>query len=392
MIACCNKPLPPAGALFYRMFPVVKGAYRMQIDFAASPLVMKFGRPRLLFQYETHMTYLRKRTPLHYWLLIIIGIIGIGVLGHMLIEGYGFFDALYMVVITITTIGYHEVRPLSDTGKMFNVLFIIASFSTFTFILARITQYILSGEMSLYYTQKRLMQTLEKMENHVVICGFGRNGRQAAKTLKAHKIPFVVVERENESMKQYAREDDSLLYLAGDATDDEVLIQAGVKRARSVLITLPEDADNVFIVLSARSLNPKLQIISRASNHSATAKLYKAGADSVIMPDMIGGTHMATLVSKPDVIEFIDFLSGEAGEAIHIEAVAYDQLPAPIRDKPLKAIMDWKKTGVNCIGVKDEEGRFRINPPDDIVIAKGMKVMVLGTREQITQMKRNVGD
>ena len=148
----------------------------------------------------------------------------------------------------------------------------------------------------------------------------------------------------------------------------------------------------MFIVLSARSLNPALQIISRASSHSASAKLYKAGASNVIMPDMIGGTHMATLVSKPDVIEFIDFLSGEAGEAIHIEAVSYEQLPPSIRDSPLKAIMDWKKSGVNCIGVKDEEGCFRINPPDSIVIAKGMKVMVLGTREQIAEMKRNVGE
>jgi voltage-gated potassium channel len=297
-----------------------------------------------------------------------------------------------MVIITITTIGYHEVRPLSEPGKIFNVVFIIASFSTFTFILAKMTQYVLSGEMALYYTKKRLMQILEKMENHVVICGFGRNGRQAAKTLKAHRIKFVVVEKDPESMKLHVREDQSLIYVTGDATDDDTLIEAGVKRAQAVLITLPEDADNVFIVLSARSLNPKLQIISRASNPSATAKLYKAGADNVIMPDMIGGTHMATLVSKPDVIEFIDFLSGEAGEAIHIEAVAYDQLPDTIRDKPLNAVMDWKKTGVNCIGVKDEKGQFRINPPDSIVISKGMKVIVLGTREQIAEMKMNVGD
>jgi voltage-gated potassium channel len=146
----------------------------------------------------------------------------------------------------------------------------------------------------------------------------------------------------------------------------------------------------VFIVLSARSLNPHLQIISRASNQSATAKLYKAGANSVIMPDMIGGTHMATLVSKPDVIEFIDFLSGEDGEAIHIEAVGYDKLPWAIRDKTLKDIMDWKKTGVNCIGIKDKNGKFCINPPDDIVISQGMKVIVLGTREQIISMQKNV--
>jgi hypothetical protein len=129
----------------------------------------------------------------------------------------------------------------------------------------------------------------------------------------------------------------------------------GIGRAKAILVAWPVDACNVFIVLPARSLNAKLQIINGASNQSASAKLYKAGADSVILPEMIGGTHMATLLSKPDVIAFIDFLSSEEGEAIHIVAVSYDQLPSQIRDKPLKFVMDWKKTGVNCIGVKDKK-------------------------------------
>jgi voltage-gated potassium channel len=338
------------------------------------------------------MLNVKKPGPLTEWILLIASVLLFGMCGYMLIEGYQLFDAFYMALITITTIGYHEVRPLSEAGRVFNAIFIITSFSIFTFVLARITQYIMSGEMALYYTKKRLMEALEKMSDHVVVCGFGRNGRQAAKTLKAHKMKFVVIEKDAEAIRQHAHEDHSLLYLTGNATDDDVLIQAGVQRAKAILITLPQDADNVFIVLSARSLNPKLQIISRASSQGATAKLYKAGANSVIMPDMIGGTHMATLVSKPDVIEFIDFLSGEAGEAIHIEAVGYEQLPSTIRDRTLKDIMDWKKTGVNCIGIKDQHGKFCINPPDEIVIAEGMKVIVLGTREQIAEMKRNVGE
>jgi voltage-gated potassium channel len=236
------------------------------------------------------------------------------------------------------------------------------------------------------------MRELESMRNHVIICGFGRNGQQAAKTLRAHKIDFVVVEKNDEAMKHHKQDDPSLIYLAGDATEDDLLLRAGVEKAQAVLITLPEDADNVFIVLSARSLNPDVHIISRASHQSATAKLYKAGANNVVMPDMIGGTHMATLVSKPDVIEFIDFLSGEDGEAIHIEAVGYNKLPMAIRDKSLRQIMDWKRTGVNCIGIKDETGKFCINPPEDIVISKGMKVIVLGTKDQIAEMKRNVGE
>lgn len=338
------------------------------------------------------MLQLVKKPPIKRWILTLVFVVFLGVFGYMIIDGFNFLDALYMAMVTITTIGYHEIRPLSEQGKVFNVIFIITSFSTISFLLAKLTQYVVSGDLSQYFKYKRIMQALEQKDNHVIICGFGRNGQQAAKTLKVHKMDYVVIEKDPETMEHYRQHDPDVTYLLGDATEDETLVKAGVQRAKAILVTLPEDADNVFIVLSARSLNPNLQIVGRASHQSATAKLYKAGANNVIMPDMIGGTHMATLVSKPDVIEFIDFLSGEEGEAIHIEAVNYDQLPPHVRDKSLLEVMNWKKTGVNCIGVKDELGRFNINPPDSTIITYGMKVIVLGTREQIAQMKKNVGE
>lgn len=337
------------------------------------------------------MAKLRKRMPLLRWFTIILSVIFFGTAGFMIIEHYSFLDAIYMVIITITTIGYHEIKPLSDGGRIFNIVLIITSFSTLTYIVARITQYIVSGEMISYFKNRTIMQAIEKKQDHVVICGFGRNGQQAARTLKAQKIDFVVIEKNIDVMKDWLQDDASLVYIQDDATDDDALIKARVQYARAMLITLPEDADNVFIVLSGRSLNPDMQIISRASHPGATAKLYKAGANNVIMPDVIGGTHMATLVSKPDVLEFIDFLSGEDGESIHIESVSYQKLPSAIRDKTLKDIMDWKKTGVNCIGIKDENGKFIINPPDSTVISKDMTVIVLGTRDQIAEMKINVG-
>jgi len=182
----------------------------------------------------------------------------------------------------------------------------------------------------------------------------------------------------------------TLIFLLGDATEDEVLKRAGIENARALITALPEDADNVFIVLSARAMNNTIQIISRASDYSSILKLKKAGANNVIMPDRIGGTHMATLVSKPDVVEFIDFLSGEEGEPIHIESVAYEHLPDEVKDKSLKDVMNWQKTGVNCIGIKNAEGKFLINPPDEIVIEKGMRVIVLGTKRQIDEMKGNL--
>lgn len=333
---------------------------------------------------------LKKPSSIVIWFGIILLIILIGISGFMLIEGLRFFDALYMTIITITTIGYMEVKPLSDAGRLFNIFFIITSFATFTYALATLTRYIASGEMNSYFKNRKLMQALDKLHNHVIICGFGRNGQQAAKTLKAHHVEHVVIDYKERNIDDYLHHDPNLLYVKGDATDDALLKQAGVERAKSLICALPTDADNVFIVLSARSINSQLQIISRASDASSVHKLKKAGADSVIMPDKIGGKHMATLVSKPDVVEFIDYLSGEEGGSINIESVGYEKLPAEIQDTTLKEIMDWKKTGVNCIGVKDKEGKFIINPPDDIIISKGMKVFVLGMKTQIYKMKSNV--
>lgn len=295
-----------------------------------------------------------------------------------------------MTIITITTIGYTEVEPLSSTGKVFNIILILTSFSVFTYALARLTQYIASGEMTLYFKMRRIMQAIDKLNNHVIICGFGRNGQQAALTLKTHKFSFAVVESKIDNINEWLEDDNSLIYLHADATDDDVLIRAGIKRAKALIVTLPEDADNVFIVLSARALNPNLQIISRASQQNSMLKLKKAGADNIIMPDKIGGLHMATLVSKPDVIEFIEYLSSEEGESINVESVDYNRLPPELKDQPLKVVMDWKKTGVNCLGIKTPDEKFIINPPENTVISKGMKVIVLGTREQIESMKHNV--
>jgi voltage-gated potassium channel len=322
--------------------------------------------------------------------IILQAIILTGIIGFVVIEKYNFLEALYMTTITVTTTGFNEVRPLSDAGKVFTVLLLIASWGSFAFALTRITQFVTSGEINKYFKTRRIMKAIDKLNGHVIICGYGRNGQQASVTLKMHNVPFVVVEKDEERMERISSDHPTLIFLLGDATEDDVLKRAGVENAKALITTLPEDADNVFIVLSARSMNSRIQIISRASDYSSVPKLKKAGADNVIMPDRIGGTHMATLVSKPDVIEFIDFLSGEEGEPIHIESVAYEHLPAEIKDKSLRDVMNWQKTGVNCIGIKDAGGKFLINPPDEVIIEHGMKVIVLGTKWQIDEMKENL--
>jgi len=319
-------------------------------------------------------------------------VIFLGIVGYMLIEHFDFMEALYMTTITVTTAGFAEVRPLTSGGRLFTTFLLIFSWGAMAFVLTRLTQYIISGEVNKFFKTRKIMKSIERIRDHVVVCGFGRNGQQAAHTLKVHGQRFVVIENDEDLAERAYADDPDLLFIQGDGTDDEILKRARVENARALITTLPEDADNVFIVLSARSLNPGMQIISRASGNNSILKLKKAGADSVIMPDKIGGTHMATLVSKPDVIEFIDYLSGEEGESINMESVGYEQLPKEIRDGTLRDIMNWQKTGVNCIGIKTIDGKFVINPPEEVLINKGMKVIVLGTRQQIEEMKGNISE
>jgi voltage-gated potassium channel len=322
--------------------------------------------------------------------IVLLVIVFVGIAGYMSIEHASFVNSLFMTTISITTVGYGEVIPLSEAGKWFTIFLLITSWGTFAFAITRITQFVVSGEINKFFKTRKLMKDIANLENHVILCGYGRNGHQAAQILSGHKVPFVVIEKNEQLILKKIAEGEHILHLEGDGTDDDLLRLAGIERARALITTLPVDAENVFIVLSARSLNPGIQIISRASDAASVPKLRKAGADNVIMPDRIGGTHMATLVSKPDIVEFIDFLSGEGGHSIHMESVSYNDLPQELKGKPLREIMNWNRTGVNCIGIKDPEGKFVINPPDDTNIINGMKVILLGSRHQVMQMKANL--
>jgi len=295
-----------------------------------------------------------------------------------------------MTTISITTAGFNEVRPLSNGGRLFTVFLLLTSWATFAWVITRITQFVVTGEINQYFKTRKNMKAVTELNHHVILCGFGRNGQQAARTLKNHNMEFVVIEKEKESLEKALPFFPELIYLVGDGTDDDLLRKAGIEKATALITALPVDADNVFIVLSARGLNQKLHIISRASEESSYPKLKKAGADNVIMPDKIGGSHMATLISKPDVIEFMDFLSSEDGESVNMESVPYELLPPSIKDKPLKVVMEWNKTGVNCLGIKNREGKFIINPPDETLVTEGCKVIVFGTRSQIADMKNNL--
>jgi voltage-gated potassium channel len=314
--------------------------------------------------------------------LIICG----GIAGFITIENYSFLDAFYMTIITVATVGFQEVHPLSQGGKLFTAFLIITSFGTFAFAVSSISKYVVDGEFKQYFKHLKVSGAIDKLEGHVIICGFGRNGKQAAHVLKKHSTRFVVIEEKKEVVATITHKHSDLV-LEGDATHDEVLERAGIKKAKALITTLPVDADNLFIVLSARTLNPDLTIISRASEDNSDKKLKLAGADNVIMPDKIGGAHMASLVMKPDVMEFVDFITGQGGENIRLEEITFENLSHDYRNKTIRELEVRNKSGANIIGFKTADGEFIINPSADTQIIPDAKLFVLGTPEQIIKLK-----
>ena len=324
-------------------------------------------------------------TKLYLALALILAMISIGICGFIIIEQYTLLEAFYMTIITIATVGFQEVRPLSDAGKFFTAFLIITSFGTFAYAISAITKYVVEGEFNYYYKFFKVNNTIQKLNNHVVICGYGRNGKQAATVLLSNKQQFVIIEK-SETLVEQVREH-GFLCIQGDCTQDEILYKTGIANARALITTLPIDADNLFVVLTARSINPKLTIISRASDDNSDKKLKIAGANNVIMPDRIGGAHMASLVIKPDVIEFLDHITGQGGPNINLEEIVFNELPEQLRNHTIKDLEVRNKSGANIIGFKTAGGEYVINPSADTKIIPGAKLFVLGTPEQVAKLR-----
>jgi voltage-gated potassium channel len=317
--------------------------------------------------------------------LYLISIVIIGVVGFMIIDDYSIVNAFYMTVITISTVGFREAQPLSDSGKLFTAFLIMGSLGVLTFFITSITQSLFKSQLSFFIKGYNKRTSSNKMENHVVVVGYGRNGDQVVKELLQQSSNMVVVDMSHEIVINNIGR--PIRFIEGDATEDEVLIKADIRNAVALVTTLPNDADNLFVVLTARALNPSLKIISRASSDSSEKKLRMAGVDSVVMPERVGGAHMATLVSKPDVVEFIEHLTLHDTQDAQLMEIMCDELPAIFRNKPIKEIGVRTNTGANIIGFKTAGGDLIINPNRDTRLVENSKLFVLGTDDQIRQMK-----
>ncbi len=325
------------------------------------------------------------KIKLIYALILLILLVSFGISGFMILESFTFLEAIYMTVITISTVGYGEVHELTTSGQIFTTILILSSLGVLAYVVSIVATHLFEGQLHLILSGYQKKSRLKKMENHIIICGFGRNGQQAVVELKAHGRKFVVIDTNKNLL--YQNLGTKHPFIEGDATQDEILEQANIHKATALITTLPNDADNLFVALSARSLNPNVKIISRASNISSEKKLKTAGVNNVVMPEKVGGAHMAYLVARPDIIEFMDHLSVQGDSPINLEEIICEQLPKEAINKSIDEIGVRRKTGANIIGYKTPEGEYVINPSPTTKVIPNSKIFVLGTKEQIALMR-----
>ncbi len=319
---------------------------------------------------------------------LLFGIGLVGILGFMIIEGYSLLDAAYMTVITMATVGFRELAEPSTGGKIFTIGLIVVSFGIFGYVATTVTRYIVDGIFTHYFIDSKVKKSIDKLSNHVIVCGFGRNGSQSVKELFEHDNDLVIVEKSEEIINAI-RDSKGFLYVHGDATQEGVLESANIANARALITTLPNDADNLFIVITARQLHPDLLIISRASDDNSDIKLKRAGASNVIMPDKIGGTRMARLVVDPDVVEFLDHvLMQPFRTGVKIEEITCNNIADCFENSSIKELDIRNQSGANIIGLKRGNGIYIVNPSADIRLSGSDQLFVLGTNEQIESLQK----
>lgn len=306
----------------------------------------------------------------------------IGTAGYMLIEEWSLLDAFYMTAITLTTVGFGEIEPLSTNGRIFTVGLLVAGVSFIAYGL----EYLLTANLGDTWRKRRMIRTIEQMENHVIVCGYGRVGESAISSLINTKREIVVVEKDAE--KTAVLEEEGLVYLQGDATKDEVLQQAGIDKAWGMLVCTGDDSRNLFIVLSARALNSELYIVTRSVDADNERKMRRAGANRVVSPYQIGGQHMANIIIRPHVTDFFDVVTLDGGIELWVEELVIAPT-SPLIGKTLADVNVRRETGVSIIAMW-REGRSTIPDAQTVLFAKD-ELIVIGTREQLAKMEMLTG-
>jgi len=324
---------------------------------------------------------LKKRIFLSFGLIFIV--ISSGTIGYMVIEGWGFLDALYMTIITITTVGFREIHELSQKGQIFTIILIISGVGTVLYALSNGAKFVLEGELQEVFGRQRLEKRLKDLKDHYIICGYGRMGKIIAKELKHEKLLFVVIEKTATILD----EKDDTLVLEGDATKDELLKRAGIERAKCLISVLPTDAENLYVVLSARGLNPSLLIVARAGEEGSGRKLLRAGADRVVSPYYIGGLRIAHTVLKPAVVDFIEFATKSGNIDLQIEEITIRE-GCQLENQTLDECGIGRDLGVIIVAIKQKNGEMKFNPTFKTAIQAGDTLIAVGETSKLAILEK----
>ncbi len=313
-------------------------------------------------------------------ILLLATIITAGVIGYMIIEGWVFLDALYMTVITITTVGYAEVSPLSQTGQIFSIFLIISGVGGAFYVLSILFGYVIEGHLRTTLGRRRMERNITKLNDHFIVCGYGRVGHEIAKIFAEEKVPFVVIDKNPDSITTAEKE--NRLFIQADATIDQVLIDAGIERARGLVVAVGDDAASVYITLTARGIKPDLFIDARASGLDVESKLIKAGADRIISPYKIGAQRMAQLALRPGVVDFIENVALRRELLMeHMTVIENSTLIG------LTVNEVHRRTKAAVLAISRKSGKLLANPQPEEVIEAGDKIITLGTRTQLAALE-----
>jgi len=314
--------------------------------------------------------------------IILLFIIAVaGTLGYHFIEKWTYLESLYMTVITISTVGYGEIHALSMLGKVFTIILIISSLGLVGFAFSALASFIIGGELNKIIRGRKMDKQIEKLNNHMIICGCGNTAKCVAEEFIKTKTDFVIIDK-NINMINATSEFQNCLFAEGDATEDETLILAGIKRAKGLITSLSEDKDNVFVVLSARDLNPDLRIISRLTNENNFEKLKKAGADEIVSPNSIGGMRIASVMLRPHVVNFLDAMLKVSQKTLRMEEYTVTQKTS-FKDMTLGKANIGRKTGLLVVAVKPHNDTYRFNPGADTLMKENDILIVMGAVDQL---------
>ncbi|MGD1070842.1 MAG: potassium channel protein [Bryobacteraceae bacterium] len=321
-------------------------------------------------------------------LALMVFTLALGTVGFTLIDNYPVFDAFYMTLITITTVGYGEVRPLSQAGRIFNSFLIMFGVSAMLFAVGAMTQTIIELELQDRFGKRRRRRVIMRMKDHYIVCGFGRVGRSAAFELQRAGVPFLVIDRSDQRVARAAQA--GMAALQADATRDESLREAGIDRARGFIAALATDADNVFVILSAKSLNPGLTVVTRASEEDAEEKLRRAGADTVFSPYSIAGHRLAQALLRPHVVQLLDF----ASQAVGLDVTMEQMRVGPDLKSASRRLADLAPRDARLIvlAIGKSEGKMIFNPPVETEVSVGDVLIVMGDQANLRSLEKMLTD